>query len=158
MNKIKLHRNDILYPELSYKIIGICFEAQNKLERYLGEKQYGDFIENVCIKNSIFYEREKPIPPSFEGEKERRNFPDFIIERCIVLELKCKLFLTRQDYYQVQRYLNSYNKELGIIVNFRQKFITPRRVLNPNFDESKKIEKLEQEIFKNNLKRYFKNS
>ncbi len=155
MNNKKLHRNDILYPELSYKITGICFDVQNELGRYLNEKQYGDYLETLFAENGINYEREKVLPQAFDGEKARRNILDFIIEDCIVLELKTKMFITKQDYYQVQRYLNSYNKKLGLIVNFRQRYIKPRRVLNLNY---KKEEKIEQKIFENKIKKYLKNS
>jgi GxxExxY protein len=135
MNRIAVRNEDVLYPELSYKISGLCFEAQNELGRFLNEKQFCDFLETLFKRENIGYVREKPLPPSFEGEAERRNIPDFIIEDLIIFDAKAKWFITKQDYYQMQRYLNSYNKKLGIIVNFRQHRIIPRRVLNPNYKE-----------------------
>ena len=33
----------------------------------------------------------------------------------------------------MQRYLTTYKKKLGIIVNFRQKYLKPKRVLNSKF-------------------------
>jgi len=136
MRIIKLKRDDVLYPELSYKIYGLCFEAQNELGRYLNEKQFCDYLEVLFKRELINYVREKPIPKSFEGEKANRNIPDFVIEDLIVFDAKSKLYITRQDYFQMQRYLNSYNKKLGIIVNFRERRINPRRVLNPNYKET----------------------
>lgn len=136
MKKIEVRKDDVIYPELSYKINGLCFEAQNELGRYLNEKQFCDFFEELLKRENMCYEREKPLPPSFEGERARRNIPDFIIEDLIIFDAKSKLFITRQDYYQMQRYLNSYDKRLGIIVNFRDKRINPRRVLNSNYQEN----------------------
>jgi hypothetical protein len=43
--------------------------------------------------------------------------------------------LSNEDYYQVKRYLTSLNKKLGIIVNFRKKFIQPKRILNSQAKE-----------------------
>jgi len=43
----------IIYPELSYKIIGILFEAHNELGRYGREKQYGDVIERITREQGI---------------------------------------------------------------------------------------------------------
>jgi len=149
MRIIKLKRDDVLYPELSYKIYGLCFEAQNELGRYLNEKQFCDYMESLLKRESIGYAREKPLPKSFEGERANRNIPDFVIEDLIIFDAKCKLYITRQDYFQMQRYLNSYNKKLGIIVNFRERRINPRRVLNPNYKNVNDNEELIIEEIKN---------
>lgn len=74
----KEFQEKVLYPELSYRIYGLCYEAHNRLGRYLNEKQYADFLEQLFKVNNINYVREKPLPPSFVGEKERRNIPDFV--------------------------------------------------------------------------------
>ena len=136
----ELKNEKILYPELSYKIYGLCFETHNELGRYLNEKQYGDYLEQLFKENGINYVREKSLPISFVGEKEGRNIPDFIIKDSIILDLKAKFIVTKQDYFQMQRYLNSYNKSLGLIVNFRRKYLAPKRVLNKNF----KLEDIEK--------------
>ena len=78
----------------------------------------------------IKYEREKILPPSFKFEKEGRNKVDFLIDGKIILEIKAKRLLLKDDYYQVRRYLSSLNKKLGLLVNFRDKYIKPRRILN----------------------------
>lgn len=123
-------KNNIIYPELSYQVCGLCFYIHNKLGRYRNEKQYADAFENLLKENKIKYVREKPLPPSFKGEKERRNIPDFVIGDKILLDLKTKDFVTKEDYFQMRRYLVSHNKKLGIIINFRQKYLYPKRILN----------------------------
>ncbi len=122
----------LILPELSYKISGILFAVQNNLGRFCNEKQYGDAIEKMLIENKIVYEREKELPKLFEGEQDRRNIADFLIENKILLELKAKRIAGREDYYQVRRYLNSLNLKLGILVNFRDRYLKPRRILNSN--------------------------
>lgn len=120
----------IIYPDLSFKINGILFKTHNNLGKFCSEKQYADFIE-ICLKESqLKYEREKVLPPSFEGEKEGRNKVDFLIENAVILELKSKKIITKDDYYQVKRYLTVLNKKLGILVNFRSAYIYPKRILN----------------------------
>ena len=51
----------------------------------------------------------------------------------IPLDFKAKAFITREDYYQMQRYLNAANLELGIIVNFRPYQLSYKRVLNSSY-------------------------
>jgi len=123
-------KQEIVYKDLSYQINRLLFEVHNELRRHCNEKQYGDLLESKLKKNNFRYEREKIIPQSFNGEKFGRNRVDFIIEDKIVIEIKLKRVIARDDYYQVLRYLKAFNKKLGLIVNFREKFLQPKRVLN----------------------------
>lgn len=120
----------VLYKDLSYKVCGILYKVHNELGRYRNEKQYADKFEQLLKDNGINYKREYKLPESFNGEKGGRNICDFIIENKIIIELKAKTFLLRDDYFQIKRYLSTLGLELGIIVNFRQKYITPKRILN----------------------------
>jgi len=122
--------NKLIYPELSYLVCGLCFKVHNTLGRFRNEKQYADALEPLLKANNINYEREKELEPSFDGEKKRRNVVDFILDDKIILELKAKRMLTTDDYFQVKRYLTTSGKKLGILVNFRTKYLAPKRVLN----------------------------
>jgi GxxExxY protein len=120
-------RQKLIYPQLSYKINGILFTVHNQLGRFCNEKQYCDLIEEYIKKLNLKYEREKDLPPSFENELKGRNRVDFTIEDKIILEIKSKRMFDRDDYYQIKRYLQAFNKKLGILVNFRDRFIKPKK-------------------------------
>lgn len=120
----------VIYKELSYKINGLLFKVHNDLGRHKNEKQYADYFEYLLESNGYKYKREYRLDPSFAGEKEGRNICDFIVEDKIVVELKTVRFITQEDYFQVKRYLSCSGLQLGILVNFRQKYLTPKRVLN----------------------------
>jgi GxxExxY protein len=121
---------DLIYSDLSFKIVGILFKVHNQLGRYCNEKQYSDLIEKCLNDSKIKFEREKVLPESFTGEKPSRNKVDFLIENKIVLEIKSKRVVIKEDYYQVRRYLEALNLKLGIIANFRNLYLRPKRVLN----------------------------
>jgi GxxExxY protein len=125
----------LIYSDLTYEIRGVLFKIQNELGRFCNEKQYADAIENKLKELKINYKREETIPPSFEGELKGRNKVDFIIEDKLILELKAKRILEKEDYYQVRRYLDAFNKKLGLLVNFRQKMIQVKRILNSSVKE-----------------------
>jgi len=125
----------IIYPDLCFKINGILFKTHNQLGKYCSEKQYCDLIEKLFKEQSLLYEREKILPPIFEGEREGRNKADFLIENKVILEVKSKRIITKDDYYQVRKYLSVLNKKLGILVNFRSAFLYPKRVLNSEANE-----------------------
>jgi GxxExxY protein len=120
----------IIHKELSYTIYGLCFKTHNILGRFRNENTYADFLETLFKSSNLHYLREVPLPVTFEGERPGRNRPDFIIEDKIILDLKAKRLISKEDYFQMQRYLHASGKNLGIIVNFRQEYIKPKRIAN----------------------------
>jgi len=121
--------NRIIFPELSYKITGICFKAHEKLGRFAREKQYADLLESLFKESQMPYGREYEISNLGQGIP-KGNIVDFLIDGKILLDLKVKKFITKDDYAQMQRYLQGSRKELGLIVNFRNTYLKPKRVLN----------------------------
>lgn len=120
---------DIIYKELSFKLNGLCFKVHNELGKNRSEKSYADALEAKLKEAGIKYLREHALAPSFEGEQERRNVPDFIIEGIIILDVKAKRACSREDYYQMKRYLSVANMRLGLLVNFQEEHLRPKRVL-----------------------------
>lgn len=57
------------------------------------------------------------------------NILDFVVENKIALEIKAKRIITKEDYYQMQRYLQESNLKLGFLVNFRNRYIKPARII-----------------------------
>lgn len=128
-SRIRKTNIKILYPELSYVINGLCFNVHNKLGRFSREMQYANELEEELIKNNIKYKRENR---NIKNGKFTGNIIDFIIEDKAVIELKAKSVVTKEDYYQTKRYLIDSNIKLGLIVNFRDSYLKPKRVLNNN--------------------------
>ena len=64
------------------------------------------------------------------GNKVEGNIVDFIIDGKILIDLKAKRFITKEDYYQMLRYLKSSGLKLGLVVNFRGTYLKPKRIIN----------------------------
>ena len=122
---------NLIHPELSYKLYGIFYEVHNKLGRFLSHKQYCDAIEMLLKKYGIKYKREVEIPINFEKGQLKGNILDFDIEDVIPIDVKTEKYITKKDYQQMQRYLKAKDRILGIIVNFQEQSIKPKRVINP---------------------------
>lgn len=121
----------IIHKELSYRLTGLLFKVHTGLGRYCREKQYGDALEKLLLSEKINYEREKGLP--MEGiDNKLTNKVDFIVEDKIILELKAKPLITKEDYYQTQKYLQARMLKLGLIVNFRNKYLKPIRIIRIN--------------------------
>ena len=121
----------ILFKELSYRITGICFKVHNDLGRFCSEHQYADKLEELLKDHKLNYKREFEISKLVDSPLGNR--PDFIIENKIILDAKAKKFITKEDYYQMMRYLTAANFRLGLIVNFRNTYLKPKRVVNNRF-------------------------
>ena len=122
---------ELIYPELSYKIIGLLFEVHNRLGGNFEEKYYQRAVEKLLKTYPIEFERELKADISYEGDKIGKYFLDFLIEHKIVLELKAVPVLQPIHFRQVRSYLKVKNLRLGILANFRGKKLLYRRILNP---------------------------
>ena len=125
-----MNEDKVVYKELSYKINGSLFKVHKDLGRYRNEKQYGDYFEQLLKNEKIRYIREFKFIDNKFGQGKIRCVCDFIIEDKIIVEFKAKDHITKEDYYQVKRYLLTLDLKLAIIVNFRQPRIVPKRILN----------------------------
>lgn len=112
----------LVHPELSYLLTGICFNVHNALGRYARERQYCEQVEKALQESKIAYQREYLI--GVLG-----NRVDFLIEDKVILEIKAKPFVTKDDYYQLQRYLQTAGLKLGLLVNFRSRYLKPSRII-----------------------------
>lgn len=131
MRNLRTKEGHVFHPELSYQVNGVIFEARKAVGMFGSEKQYCDIIEKLLKQAGLFYEREKVLPALLDGEKKGRHKVDFSIDGKILLEVKAKQMLTKNDYYQIKRYLAADNKELAILVNMRQYSVVPKRILRP---------------------------
>lgn len=120
----------IIYPELSYQIVGILFEVHKALGNRYQEKYYQRALEVKFKNNKIAYKKELAVDLTIDGERIGKYFLDFLIDEKIVLELKAKPGFTKNDYKQVQSYLSSKNLKLGILANFYPQSLEFQRILN----------------------------
>lgn len=121
-NNTNIALKEPIYKDLSYIISGVLFSAHNELGSYAREKQYGNAVARIFKEKNIGFDREVAIANS-------GNIVDLIVDNKIAIEFKAKRILTKEDYYQMQRYLQESPLKLGILVNFRDKLIKPKRII-----------------------------
>ena len=127
---IKTGRGKIIHPKISYKLTGLFFKIHNELGRFYKERQYADALEILLRREKIKFVREKKIVKNFYDSEISCGIPDFIIENKLAVDLKAKKVITKEDYFQMMRYLKAKNFRLGLIVNFRNSYLKPKRILN----------------------------
>jgi len=125
MRKIKL-----VFPEISYKLIGLAFEVYNELGFGYKEKYYQQAYEKLLIRDKIEYQRELYANVKFQDQDLAKIYLDFLIENKVILELKAKDRFLISNIKQVHTYLKAKKLKLGLIINFTKSGIKHKRILN----------------------------
>ena len=130
MERKLLKREDLLYPELSYQIIGVLFDVYNKLGYGLSEKTYQNATV-VAFKNAGLKFREQVyVPFIYQGKNIGKNYLDFLVEEAVVLEIKKGDRFIKAHIDQVFQYLVSNKLQLGILAYFAPRNLHYKRIVN----------------------------
>lgn len=124
-------KSSLIYPELSFMIVGILFKVHREMGNKYQEKHYQKALEIEFEKEKTKFERELPVDIFYDNKKIGKYFLDFLIEDKIVLEIKATDKFKLSDYKQISSYLKSKRIKLGILANFRKESLEFKRILNP---------------------------
>ena len=126
----KLLRKDLVYPELSYQIVGVLFEVYNQLGPGYPEKYYQRAIAEELQKCNLVFQEQVYSPVIFNEKTIGVNYLDFLIENKIILEIKKGSRFSKKHIDQILTYLKTKNLKLGIIANFGPKELKFKRIIN----------------------------
>ena len=121
----------IIFKEESYKIIGICMNIHSTLGNGFLEAVYSEVLEKEFVKNNIPYQREVKLDLFFNGKKlDKKYKADFICFDNIILEIKAVSFIHENFTKQTLNYLKATDKKLGLLINFGEKSLKYKRIIN----------------------------
>ena len=108
------------YPhqELTKSIIGIYYNVYNELGYGFLEKVYHRAMIIELNKNGYEVEHEKKIDVFYKNEVVGTYIPDLIINKSLILELKCVEYLIEAHENQLINYLKATECEVGLVLNF----------------------------------------
>ncbi len=130
MKKPDVLKKDLLYPELSYKIVGILFEVHNTLGYGYLEKYYQKAIAALLQKSNIPFQEQVEVHIRFGEEIIANGRADFIIDEKIILEIKKGNTYRKTNIDQLYSYLKMNEMQLGILANFTSKGLLYKRIVN----------------------------
>ena len=105
--------------EISHSVIGAAVEVQRVLGTGLLESAYSAALAVELRERGLSFEREVPVPASYKGQMLGVAFrADFLIERCVLLELKAVELMTELHRAQLLSYLRVSGLRLGLLINF----------------------------------------
>ncbi|NLY74964.1 MAG: GxxExxY protein [Firmicutes bacterium] len=72
----------------------------------------------------------------YRGQEIGKRRVDFLVEGCVIVELKALLQLEDVHYAQARNYLEAYNLEVGLLFNFGTKSLEFKRMFNQVVQEA----------------------
>lgn len=123
-------QSQVVYPQLSYQLIGCAFNVFNNLGFGLSEKTYQKAFAQELDTLGIVYVRERMVLLHYQGVPLAKFFLDFDIDNKVVIELKVRPRLGYVNIKQAIEYLKVTGYKLGILIYFTKDGVKYRRVLN----------------------------
>ncbi|HVM70921.1 MAG TPA: GxxExxY protein [Anaerolineales bacterium] len=126
----KLVGPDVLFSELSYRIMEAVFEVHNRLGPGFSEQVYQRALIAEFEIREIPFEAEKNINVLYR-EKVIGNYRlDLLVDGKIIMELKAVDSLNDLFKQQLNSYLKATGMRLGILINFGSRRVEYVRIVN----------------------------
>ncbi len=124
---------DEKYPEseLTGKIIGCAMEVHKHLGNGFQEVIYQRALEIELKNQRINFNREYEMEIFYKEESIGTRRVDFFVENKVMVELKAITQLEDVHLAQAINYLEAYNVDLGLLINFGAKSLQFKRLMKP---------------------------
>jgi GxxExxY protein len=121
---------EYLNKDLTYEIIGKCFEVHNNLGPGFLEIVYKDALQYEFSESNIPFEREVQYNVAYKDIVLPHQFyADFVVFNSIILEVKAISTITDESIAQTINYLKVSENRIGLIVNFGEKSLKTKRLI-----------------------------
>lgn len=111
-------------------------EVHNTLKQGFQEHIYQKALKYELDKRKINALREVEIPVLYKGEIMGTRIVDFLIEKRICVELKAITNLEDQHLAQALNYLEAFDLEIGLLLNFGTQSLQIKRLHNKRYKPS----------------------
>lgn len=121
------------YSDLTSKIIGCAMTVHKTLGNGFQEVIYQRALEIEMQMAGIGFSREFEMPIFYRGEQIGTRRVDFLVEGQVSVELKAITKLEDVHLAQAINYLEAYNLEIGLLINFGENSLNFKRLTNKKF-------------------------
>lgn len=124
------------YSALTGRIINAAMAVHRELGSGFQEVVYQRALALEMQEVSLSYERECEIPIHYKGKGIGSRRVDFLVEGRISVELKALTKLENVHYAQAINYLEAFNLEVGLLINFGAASLEFKRFINKKFRDT----------------------
>jgi GxxExxY protein len=128
--------SDYRYKEITEKIIGAAMKVHAALGNGFQVVIYQRALEIEFEDKGVKFVRELEMPVYYKGRQVGERRVDFFVEKKIMVELKAIIQLENVHLAQAKNYLEAYNMQVGLLINFGSISLQFKRLENSKFQES----------------------
>ena len=121
------------HSELTSKIIGCAMIVHKKLGNGFQEVIYQRALEIEMRLANLNFNREFEMQIIYREEQIGTRRVDFLVENTISVELKAITKLEEVHFAQAINYLEAYNLEIGLLINFGETSLNFKRLTNKKY-------------------------
>ena len=121
------------YHELTHKIIGAAMEVHKHLGNGFQEVVYQRALAVEMQLQNILFVREFEMPLLYKSYDIGTRRADFFVDNTILVEIKAIVDLEDVHLAQAKNYVEAYNLEVGLLINFGAKSLQFKRIHNRKF-------------------------
>ena len=128
--------SDYKYKDITEKIIGSTMKVHAALGNGFQEIIYQRALEIEMQDAGLGFMREYSMPVFYKGRQIGERRVDFFVEGKIMVELKAIIQLENVHLAQAKNYLEAYNMQIGLLINFGSISLQFKRLENKKFVEN----------------------
>lgn len=123
------------YSELTANIIGCAMRVHSALGNGFQEVIYQRALAIEMTDYGLSFHRELEMPVYYKNQQIGTRRVDFLVEDIIAVEIKALIQLLDVHLAQAINYLEAYDLEIGLLINFGAKSLQFKRVSNKKFKQ-----------------------
>jgi GxxExxY protein len=128
--KTRKHERNIVFEELSSKILNLAIQVHKKLGPGFMESIYEGALCLELNKQGIMFEQQQEVKIYYEGQEIGVHRIDLIVGDEIIVELKTVKEFEDVHFAQLRYYLKATGLKIGLLINFAKPVLKIRRVVN----------------------------
>ncbi len=121
------------YSELTSRIIKCAMTVHTTLGNGFQEVIYQRALEMEMKLAGLTFNREFEMPIFYREAQIGTRRVDFLVENAVSVELKAIIKLEDVHFAQAINYLEAYNLEVGLLINFGEPSLNFKRVSNKKY-------------------------
>jgi GxxExxY protein len=129
-------KTEYKYSDLTEKIIGCAMKVHRTLGNGFPEAIYQKALEIELQSVKLNHAREFEMPIYYRDHLIGKRRVDFLIEGKISVELKAVIRLENAHLAQAINYLEAYNLQIGLLINFGSRSLEFKRLINNRFRDN----------------------
>jgi len=121
------------HSDLTHQIIGSAMEVHSSLGNGFQEVIYQRALAHELWLRNIAFQREVEMPVFYKDKQVGNRRVDFLMENHLSTEIKAITKLEDVHLAQALNYLEAYNIEVGLLLNFGAIRLEYKRLLNKKY-------------------------